>query len=100
MSTLKVLLHAPTPDALTRARSNAKNLLAARPDAVIEIIVNAQGAKAAVQAPDEASTSITRVCANSLAKQGLEPPAAMQVIEAAVVYLAERQAEGWAYIRC
>lgn len=38
---LRVVLHAPTPEALERARNNALNLRRADPDAELCIIVNA-----------------------------------------------------------
>lgn len=100
LSALRVVLHAPTADAFTRALSNAANLAKARPDAQVELVVNAQGARAAVEVADNASASILRYCANSLAKQGLQAPAGAVVVEAAVLHLAQRQHEGWAYIRC
>ena len=96
--TLKVLLHAPTPGALARARSNYRNLLKAEPEAVAEIVVNAGGAKAATEQPDETDGAL-RLCANSLAGQGLAAPEGVAVVDAAVAHLARRQAEGWVYVR-
>ncbi|MBV6656517.1 MAG: hypothetical protein KI785_01995 [Devosiaceae bacterium] len=100
MSRLQVLLHAPTPQALERARSNAKNLAAADPDAAIEIVVNAAGARAATESADDATDAHLLVCENSLRKQGLTARAGLKTVGAAVLHLAQRQAEGWAYIRC
>ncbi|WP_192035603.1 hypothetical protein [Halomonas sp. YLGW01] len=100
MSTLKVLLHAPTPGALTRARRNAVNLLAARPDTEVLIVANGGGVAAALETPDAATDPLLRLCRNSLAAQGLENTAGLGEVEAAVVTLAEHQVAGWAYIRC
>ena len=35
---LRLVIHAPTPGAVARARSNARNVLAARPDVIIELM--------------------------------------------------------------
>ncbi|WP_458526610.1 DsrE family protein [Onishia taeanensis] len=100
MSTLKVLLHAPTPGSLTRARRNAVNFQAARPDAEVLIVANGGGVAAALETPDATTDPLLRLCHNSLVAQGLENPAGIEEVEAAVVTLAEHQAAGWAYIRC
>ncbi len=99
MPSLHVLIHAPTEAALARARSNARNLMKARPDALVEIVANAAGVAPAIATPDPATDPFLRLCGNSLAGQGLEAPVHLAVVPAAVVHLAERQAEGWAYIR-
>ncbi|MCH4565191.1 MULTISPECIES: DsrE family protein [Halomonas] len=98
MATLRVLLHAPTPQALGRARRNARNLLDARPAAEVLIIANG-GAVAAALAQSDDTDPHLRLCRNSLKAQGLDNAAGIGEIDAAVVTLAERQAEGWAYIR-
>ena len=98
MTPLRVLLHAPTAEALTRARRNARNLMTARPDAEVLIVANAGAVAAALAIPDE-TDPLLRLCRNSLAAQALDNAAGLAEVEAAVVILAERQAEGWAYIR-
>ncbi|WP_136247126.1 DsrE family protein [Halomonas borealis] len=98
MSDLRVLLHAPTAEALTRARRNARNLQHARPAAEVLIIANG-GAVAAALAEPDASDDRLRLCRNSLAAQGLDNPHGIAEVEAAVVTLAEYQRDGWAYIR-
>lgn len=95
---MRLVIHAPTEASLARARSNARNLLASLPDAEVEIVVNADGARAALQTQDPETDKLIVYCANSLRVQGLDPPQA-PVVSAAVRYLAERQAAGWAYIR-
>jgi NitT/TauT family transport system ATP-binding protein len=98
MMPLRVLLHAPTAEGLARARRNAANLLNARPDAEVLIIANAGAVATAIAAPD-ATDSLLRLCHNSLVAQRLDNTRELVEVEAAVVTLAERQADGWAYIR-
>lgn len=97
--TYRVLLHAPTADALIRARSNAKNLLAAAPDTECEIVVNAAGVAACLDARDPATDGLLRVCSNTLKAKNLTPPDDLVLVPAAVLYLVEKQGEGWLYIR-
>ncbi|MFK7793661.1 MAG: hypothetical protein AB8B88_13445 [Devosiaceae bacterium] len=99
MSTYRVVLHAPTEQSLTRARSNAANIAAAQPAAIVEIVVNADGARAAVQTPHLETDELIRYCANSLKKQNLDAPKGAKIIGSAVLHLIERQGEGWAYVR-
>lgn len=96
---LRVVLHAPTAAALKRARSNARNLLRAEPDATVRIIANAEAAAAALTTPDADTDRHLALCLNSLNAQGLEAPAGIATVPAAVVELARLQADGWAYIR-
>lgn len=98
MTPLCVLLHAPTAEALARARRNAANLHNARPDAEILVIANAGAVASALATPD-VTDPLLRVCSNSLAAQGLYNTRELVEVEAAVVTLAELQTEGWAYIR-
>jgi NitT/TauT family transport system ATP-binding protein len=95
---MRLVLHAPTEGALRRARSSARALLASLPEAEIEIVVNAEGVRAAIDTSDPATDGLIVYCGNSLRQQGLPTPHA-PVVSAAVRYLAERQAAGWAYIR-
>ncbi|EAZ97445.1 hypothetical protein [Marinobacter sp. ELB17] len=98
MTPLRVLLHAPTAEALARARRNAANLQNARPDAEVLIIANGAAVATALATPD-ATDSLLRLCRNSLVAQGLDNTRGLVEVEAAVVTLAERQVEGWVYIR-
>lgn len=95
---LRILLHAPTVPALARARGNLANLLAARPDAEVELVANAAAAAAALDRPDPGDPCLV-LCANSLRRSGRDAPKGVRVVAAAVLHLAERQAEGWVYIR-
>lgn len=99
MST-RVLLHAPTPDALERARSNARNLLKDMPEAQIRIIVNAQAVKACVEGAEHDCDHYTYLCPNTLRNQSLNAPARFQTLEqGAITTLVQLQADQWIYIR-
>lgn len=96
----RILLHAPTPGALKRARSNAANLLAADPQLLVRIVVNAEGVTAALDEPSAATDAITLVCRNTLDRLGRTAAAPLTVLEeGAVLALARMQREGWSYIR-
>lgn len=96
---LRVLLHAPTPGALGRARSNARNLLAARPDTQVLIVANADAVIAALEHPDAETDGLLRLCGNTLRNRGLENHPGLVEVAAAVETLATLQSEGWCYIR-
>lgn len=95
---IRLLIHAPTPAALERARRNAANLKKAAPQAQVEIVANA-GAVAAALAESHATDEHLLLCANTLAATGAQAPATLRTVPAAVLHLAQRQGEGWAYIR-
>lgn len=96
---LRLLIHAPTAAALARARSNARNLLAAAPEAEVEILANAEAAMAALETPDRATDPLLLVCANSLRARNAPLPDHLRRVEAAVLHAARRQAQGWGYWR-
>lgn len=97
---IRLLIHAPTAEALDRARSNARNLLAARPNAQVEIVANAAGTRAAIEGPETIpGETVPVLCRNSITGQGLTPPEGVPTVEAAVLHIARRQNEGWAYMR-
>ena len=96
---LRVILHAPTAGGLSRARANARNLRAAAPDAEIEIVANGKAAEPALAGGDRQTDPFVLICANSLRARQIAVPGTARTIPAAVVHIARRQAEGWAYIR-
>lgn len=99
MST-RVLLHAPTPDALERARSNARNLLKDIPEAQVRIIANAQAVKACVQGAEHDCDVYTYLCPNTLRNQELSAPERFKTLDqGAITTLVQLQAEHWIYIR-
>lgn len=95
---LRLIIHAPTEAALARARANAVNLLRAEPAAAVEIVINGSAVAAALARPHD-TDRLLRVCANTLAAQDLEADPAMARVKAAVLYIAQRQRDGWAYMR-
>ena len=96
---LRILLHAPTAAALGRARRSAQNVLGAHPEADVLIVVNAEGAESAVLKPDEATDRLTVVCEVPLQRTGLQAAPGQRTTPLSTVFIAERQAEGFAYIR-
>ncbi|WP_417618107.1 hypothetical protein [Oceanisphaera sp.] len=99
MSLLKVIIHAPTEPALQRAQANLRNLLLARPDAQIELVVNGPAVASAIAISNPAIRSRLRLCENSLRVQNITPPSDIQQVNAAILHLSERQQQGWSYIR-
>jgi len=98
----RVALHAPTAQALARARGNFKNLTAGQPQAEVWIVANAQAVQAVLDAPEEMGPALARVllCPNTLKNNGLTAPDNVQVLPmGAVEALARMQQDGWVYIR-
>lgn len=99
MST-RVILHAPTPGALERARSNARNLLKDIPEAQIRIIANAQAVNACVEGAEHDCDHYTYLCPNTLRNQSLTAPERFKTLgQGAITALVQFQAENWIYIR-
>lgn len=99
-SELRIVLHAPTPGALARARSNAANLLKASPALQVRIVLNAEAVGAALDAPDALGDPLTLLCPNTLARLGRPAREPLVVLgEGAVLALARMQQEGWSYVR-
>ncbi|HEX7387429.1 MAG TPA: hypothetical protein VF285_09175 [Castellaniella sp.] len=97
---LKVILHAPTPAALERARNNAANLRRADPQADVRVIVNAQAVAAALDVVRADQDPITWLCPNTLTRIGRPAREPLQVLDKpAVLELALLQQAGWVYIR-
>lgn len=92
----RLVLHATCADSLTRARNNAKNLLLHEPSAKVEIVANAGAVAAALDSPQD-NDSLLRLCGNTL-KNTQREATTQQVIPAAIVYLVQKQQEGWLYI--
>lgn len=100
ISSLKILLHAPTLDSLARARNNATNLLKEAPPPQVRIVVNAEAVAAALDAPDAGVDALTWLCPNTLRKLNRPVRAPLQVLpKGAVIMLASLQQEGWLYVR-
>ena len=97
---LKIILHAPTPAALGRARNNAINVMREAPDAQVRIVVNAQAVAAVLDAAEEEMDALTWLCPVTLLRTNRESRAPLQVLSgAAVLEVARMQKGGWVYIR-
>lgn len=97
---LHIVLHAPTPDALARARNNAVNLLKDAPHANVRIIVNSKAVAATLDDPNSETDAITWVCPNTLKNLDRCVSAPQRVLaQGAVSELVRMQSEGWFYIR-
>jgi NitT/TauT family transport system ATP-binding protein len=96
---LKVIFHAPTAEALTRARRNLVNFRAADDSATLQIIANAAAVGAALDNPDPATDDALLICRTTLDNTGRRNDRGLAEIDSAVVDLAWRQANGWQYIR-
>lgn len=95
---IRLVIHAPTPTALERARRNATNLQRIAPAAEVEIVVNATAVAAALDHPHASDTWLI-VCGNTLAATGATAKEGTRIVDAAVLHIAQRQAQGWAYMR-
>lgn len=99
-SQLRIVLHAPTLNALQRSRKNAANIRREAPETEVRIIANADAVAGVLDAPDPAHDPLTWLCPNSLRGLGREAPAPLHVLpEGAVLALARMQLEGWTYLR-
>ena len=97
--TLRVLIHAPTAEAVTRARNNAANLLAAAPDAEVRILANAGGVTAVLDLPHEDADRLTLVCENTLKKIQRTASSPLQTVPVSILAIARMEQEGWIYVR-
>lgn len=97
--TLRVLIHAPTANAVARAQNNALNLLKEVPQAEVRIIVNAEGIAAALDNPHTGTDHLTQVCANTLNRVQRAVAAPLQTVPAPISAIALMQRDGWCYIR-
>ena len=97
---IRIVLHAPTASAATRARNNAANLSKQPTPVEVRIVVNAEAVRAVLDEPDQAGDALTLVCPNTLSRIGRVAPEPLTVLdESAVLAIARMQADGWHYIR-
>lgn len=97
---IRIVLHAPTASAVTRARNNAANLSKQGTPVEVRIVVNAEAVRVVLDAPDAAGDAVTLVCPNTLSRISRSAPEPLTVLdEAAVLAIARMQADGWSYIR-
>ncbi|WP_454689010.1 DsrE family protein [Achromobacter aloeverae] len=96
----KVILHAPTPSALERARRNAANIRNQSPEVDVRIVVNGEAVAAALDVVSEDMDALTWVCPNTLKRISRENRAPLQLMAGpAVLEIAYLQQAGWVYIR-
>ena len=95
-----ILLHAPTLEALARARNSLMNAQEVDLNCRIRIIANAQAVAAALDVPHAQADAHTYLCPNTLQHLHRTPHKPLQVLAGpAVMEIAALQAAGWAYIR-
>lgn len=97
--TLRVLIHAPTPDAVARARNNAANLKMDAPDTEVLIVANADGVAAVLDALRADTDALTLVCANTMKRLGRSAQEPLRTVRSAIVTIVEMQRDGWLYVR-
>ena len=99
-SPLRILLHAPTAAALTRAHNNANNIAADVPAAEVRIVVNGEAVAAVLEAPNVILSTRTLVCPNTLGRMDRNAPSPLVVLpQGAALSLALMQQEGWCFVR-
>lgn len=97
---MNVLIHAPSSAALARARNNVVNLLKARPDAQVRLVLNGPAVAAALDGDSHDTDALTWLCPNTMASVGREVREPMSVLPAAaILLLVQWQSEGWLYVR-
>lgn len=99
MNSLQLAIHAPSPRAFSRALSNVSNLLRDYPAAQVELVVNSTALPEALKVSDDDIIKRLVLCQNSLNTQQLTAPSHFSVVPAAIVHLAQRQQQGWSYVR-
>ena len=96
---MKVVLHAPTPGALSRARHEARGLLASPDQGIVRILVSAEAIGAALDEPDPEVDTLMVMCADALARLGRDAPPGVELTPSAGYLLSRLQRKGWAYVR-
>lgn len=107
---MKVIFHVDEPEKWQLTLENVRNFLTANPEAEIEVLANSAAVRFYVQ--DATTNDLFKeligekvrfaACNNALRKFGYrsgELPEAVIVVPAGVVELAERQEQGFAYIK-
>lgn len=102
---MKVIFHVDEMERWDLTLKNVHNFLTEVPDVCVEVLVNAEAVKIfenvndLKQVPDKAKIMVCRnaLKAHHIREEDLAPD--IQVVPAGVVWLAERQHAGFAYIR-
>lgn len=93
-----LIVHAPTADALHRARRHVLTLRKSRPDAEVRLVVNGPAVEELLDKPDPDTDPFAVCCNATLRELGLKG-GNRRTTPAAVVLIAELQADGWGYVR-
>lgn len=96
---MKVIIHAPSSRALARARSNARDLLAAPQQGTIRVLASDEAVTAALDAPDPDIDRLTILCADALLRAGRDVPRGIETTPNATVLITRLHRKGWAYVR-
>ena len=96
---MKVVIHAPTSGALARARADARDLLRARIEGIVRVVVSHGAVAAALDEPDPDVDPLMVLCADSLARARRAAPAGCETTPNAVMLLAQLDRRGWTCVR-
>lgn len=103
---MKVLFHVVEEDKWKMTLANVKNFLQEQPDAQISVVANGPAVKMYTTGNETIAELIEKVdfvaCNNSLNGFEIDPNAldqSVRVVKAGVVEIAEKQFDGYAYIK-
>ncbi len=96
---MKVIIHAPTADALARARADARNLLNSPAEGTVRIVVSGDAVPALLDGPDPTTDRLAVLCADTLARLGRSAPSWMETTPHAGYLVSRLQKKGWSYLR-
>jgi len=96
---MKVVIHAPTAEALRRARAFARTLHAKDEEAAIVILANGDGAASAVKEPDSTADRWLVLCECALTELSLIKPPGIESTDNGIFLIAKLQRKGWSYCR-
>lgn len=95
---MRILFHAPTPQALKRARTSAVHILKTDPESVVRIVCDGDAVGAALEEPDSATDPLLLLCQAALEAVGLDA-GRLTTVPLASLTVAKQQRKGWIYIR-
>lgn len=96
---MKVVIHASDEGSLLRARTCARDLLAARIPGQVRMLANEDGVSEALAQPDTDMDRLLILCRDSLVRRALEAPRGIECTPNGAVLLTQLQRKGWTYIR-
>ena len=96
---MKVVIHAPTSNALRRARVDALSLTDANPDGTVRILANGDGVSLVADEPHPETDHLLIVCEMSLARRDLNVLPPIETTPIGSYMLGRLQKKGWIYMR-